>query len=330
METFRSSNLSSVGRATDCKRFYSSRLDEVDVSPNGGASFDAEFRLTQLGPIQVVRLKCEGGLINRTARPHTRPSQHQFTLLLVTRGVASLEHYGQQILLSEGDLALCDGAAPHAYRVQSCAEFLMLRIPADLLKEHLPSPESFCGQHLAAHHGLTDSVAALILSLCAKLEAGTDIGLPERIARNLLDMVATSYAIAFDSLGKDSPSVLNSSYAKVRLFIEQHLRNPALRPSSVAEGLHVSSRYVRMIFAVSRETASEYILRRRLEECARQMSDPLWRERSITEIAFAWGFNSAPHFTRKFRGRFGDSPRSYRRIQLQRQVPASADVAISA
>ena len=41
------------------------------------------------------------------------------------------------------------------------------------------------------------------------------------------------------------------------------------------------------------------------------------------------GCPSAPHFTRKFRGRFGDSPRSYRRLVLQRQSPDSADVAAS-
>ena len=96
-------------------------------------------------------------------------------------------------------------------------------------------------------------------------------------------------------------------------------RSNALRPSSVAEGLHVSSRYVRMIFAVSSETASAYILRRRLEECARQMADPRWQGHSITEIAFAWGFNSAPHFARSFRERFGNSPRSYRRLQVQQR-----------
>jgi AraC family transcriptional regulator, positive regulator of tynA and feaB len=328
VETFRTSSLSSLGPATECTKFYSSRLDAAEVIPAAGAPFDAEFRLTQLASIQVVRMRLANGSVNRATQHLDRASPQQYSLLLVTRGSGTLEHYGQQTALGEGDLTLWDSAAPYAFRVQDTSEFLVLRIPADLLREHLPSPESFCGQHLAAHHGLTDSVAALILSLCAQLESGINVGFPDRIARNLLDLVATSYAIAFVSLSRDS-SVLNSRYAKVRLFIEQHLRNPALRPSSVAQGLHVSSRYVRMIFAVSRETASEYILRRRLEECARQMADPRWRERSITEIAFAWGFNSAPHFTRKFRGRYGDTPRSYRRQHLQRLGLAGTGAAAS-
>ncbi len=79
-----------------------------------------------------------------------------------------------------------------------------------------------------------------------------------------------------------------------------------------AQGLKLSSRYLRMIFATSGETVSAYILRRRLEESGRQMADPQWRGRSIAEIAFGWGFNSAPHFTRSFRDRYGLSPRQYR------------------
>jgi AraC-like DNA-binding protein len=77
-----------------------------------------------------------------------------------------------------------------------------------------------------------------------------------------------------------------------------------------------------MIFATSSETVSSYILRRRLEECARQLSDPHWSGHSIAEIAFAWGFNSASHFTRSFRDRFGASPRHYRRGQLEQPAPA--------
>ncbi|MEI9891797.1 MAG: helix-turn-helix domain-containing protein [Caulobacteraceae bacterium] len=95
------------------------------------------------------------------------------------------------------------------------------------------------------------------------------------------------------------------------------MRDPELRPGVIASQLKLSSRYLRMIFASSREKVSAYILRRRLEECARQMADPRWRGHSITEIAFAWGFNSAPHFTRSFRERYGVSPRQFRRAQLE-------------
>jgi AraC-like DNA-binding protein len=191
----------------------------------------------------------------------------------------------------------------------------MLRLPAEVLREHLPSPEYFCGRHLPVSQGLTSTAASLAITLCAGTETRLSGDFQVRVARHLLELLATSYAMAFESVTTSS-SVISGRHAKVRLFIEQHLRDPALSPCLVAAGLKLSSRYLRMIFASSSETVSAYILRRRLEECARQMSDPQWRGHSISEIAFAWGFNSASHFTRSFRDRYGVAPRDYRRAQL--------------
>ncbi len=71
-----------------------------------------------------------------------------------------------------------------------------------------------------------------------------------------------------------------------------------------------------MIFAAHDDSVSAYLLRRRLEETARQIRDPKWRGHTITELAFGWGFNSAAHFARSFRERYGTAPRDYRRLQL--------------
>ena len=244
-----------------------------------------------------------------------RPARYAF--LLQARGTGQLAHYGHQELLREGDLLLCDLAAPRSYHARERAQLVILHVPADILEEHLPSPEPYCGLRLGTAQGLTHPVTSLVLSLCTRLDEGLAVDFQDRVARHLLDMIATCYAIAFDSLTIASSSILNGRHARIKLLIEQNLRDPDLSPSSIAEQVNVSSRYLRMIFATGSETASAYILRRRLEECARQLSDPRWRGHSTTKIAFAWGFNSAPHFTRSFRGRFGVSPRHYRQLHQE-------------
>ncbi len=70
-----------------------------------------------------------------------------------------------------------------------------------------------------------------------------------------------------------------------------------------------------MIFAGEKDSVSSVYPQRRLEEVAHQLTDTRWRGRSICEIAFDWGFNSAPHFSRSFRERYGLSPREYRARQ---------------
>jgi len=97
----------------------------------------------------------------------------------------------------------------------------------------------------------------------------------------------------------------------VRGFIEDHLEDPRLTPSSVAGALKMSPRYLHQVFNEG-ETIARYILRRRLEECARALKDPAQAGRTVTEIAFQHGFNDASHFSRAFRERYDETPREYR------------------
>jgi AraC-like DNA-binding protein len=75
-----------------------------------------------------------------------------------------------------------------------------------------------------------------------------------------------------------------------------------------------------MLFDGGEESASRYILRRRLEECAKQLSSAMWRGHTLTEIAFACGFNSSAHFTRAFRGEYGVTPSEFRRADLAKSA----------
>jgi AraC-like DNA-binding protein len=135
------------------------------------------------------------------------------------------------------------------------------------------------------------------------------------MARNVLDIMATSYAMAFDVPVSDS-SAVSARKLQAKRYIEEHLREPDLSPCTVANALGISPRYLRMLFCSGSENASRYILRRRLEECAKQLSSALWRGRTITEIAFASGFNSAAHFTRVFKDEYGVTPSQFRNRHL--------------
>ena len=81
----------------------------------------------------------------------------------------------------------------------------------------------------------------------------------------------------------------------------------------MAAGLSLSPRYMRLVFSSEGETISDYIMRRRLEECAHQLTSAPWRGRSITDTAFDWGFSSVAHFTRSFKAKFAATPSEYRR-----------------
>ncbi|MGF7169842.1 AraC-like DNA-binding protein [Sphingobium xanthum] len=280
---------------------------------------DPEFApiLTQapLGPVSMLRLEMGAGSIQRTAEQIGYATETGYAFLLQLEGTATLSHYGQDSMLRPGDFSLWTSAVPYSYAHDGPVTLMLIRAGASTIREHLPSPEQFCGRHLHAGDGLSESAAELCRSVFEQLVEDLPEAVHNRVARNLLDAVATAFAISFDDLITSS-AVLTGRHARVRLFIEENLRDPDLSPRFIAARLKLSARYLRMIFAAGNETASAYVLRRRLEESARQMADPAFAHLTITDIAFGWGFNSAPHFARSFRERFGLAPRVYRREKL--------------
>ena len=96
-------------------------------------------------------------------------------------------------------------------------------------------------------------------------------------------------------------------------FARRHLPNPSLSPQLLAEHLNVSVRTVHKRFEQADSTFGRWVLEKRLEACRTALDDPRFDAHSVSQIAFAWGFNDLSHFTKAFKLRFAASPGRYRR-----------------
>lgn len=112
---------------------------------------------------------------------------------------------------------------------------------------------------------------------------------------------------------------------RIKAFILQHLRDPELTVGTVAAAFRISNRYVHKLFEGQGATVSEYVRRLRLENCCRDLVSARYREVSITQIAFSWGFNNTSHFSYLFRQYHGMPASEYRR-----QYAGAADSQIHA
>jgi AraC family transcriptional activator of tynA and feaB len=298
-------------RGGSWSNLYSLKIERADVSPTGCRAAEPEIVAETLGPIRVLQLTSGPITIRRTETDIERTDERCFTFIIQIEGSANFQQYGNQTQLRAGDLTLCDNCAPYSYGSDEASKVIMLRVPVNVLRENLPSPHECCGRRLGHGQDLVSTAGAMARSLMEQLGAGLSEECRRRGAQHLLSMISSCYVASFDRLGGRS-SVMTGRHWRVRLFIEQNLRDPELSPAMIATHLKLSSRYLRMIFAANNESISAYVLRRRLEECAARLIDARWSGHSITEIAFSWGFNSAPHFTRSFREQFQLSPRDYR------------------
>jgi AraC-like DNA-binding protein len=127
--------------------------------------------------------------------------------------------------------------------------------------------------------------------------------------------MASAY-ISLPQAQSDRSSLATSHRVRIVNYIEAHLGDPDLTPMHVAEACKMTPRYLHHLFSEGTETVARYILRRRLEECSRALTIAAQRGRTVTAIAFDYGFNSPTHFGRVFRARYGITPREFRRQQL--------------
>lgn len=319
MDIYTTANVPSHTRATYWNDVYSRRFAQVTFNPVDREEFEAELKIGVVGPLSIARVHSKPTHIERNKAHIDRSGKRLFSFMLQARGSGVFSHYGHETVIEEGDFTLCDNAVPHRFDLTGRAEIIILRTSPEVLKSYLPCPEQVCGLRLRAGQGLTGTAANMAQSLWNLLESGLPEKFSTMVARNLLDLMASAYAIAFDS-ELSASAARGARRVQARRYIEAHLRDPDLNPCMVADALHITPRYLRMLFEGDSETISQYILRRRLEECAKLISNVLWRGRTITEIAFSCGFNSAAHFTRAFRERYGMTPTAWRREQLGRKT----------
>jgi AraC family transcriptional activator of tynA and feaB len=312
MDVYSTASVPRSARASYWNDVYSRRFAQVTFNPVDRDGFEAELRMGAVGPIGIARIHSKPTDIERNKSHISRSDGRLFSFLLQARGHGVFTHYGHETPMEEGDFTLCDNAAPHRFNCSGATELIILRTSPDVLRSYLPEPERLCGLRLQASKGITGTAASMARQLWSMAESGLPENFSAMVARNVLDLMATSYAIAFDA-SLSASSAVSARKLQAKRYIDAHLREPDLTPCKVAEALGISPRYLRMLFCGGNESASRYILRRRLEECARQLSSALWRGRTITEIAFALGFNSAAHFTRAFRDEFGVTPSKFRR-----------------
>jgi len=99
--------------------------------------------------------------------------------------------------------------------------------------------------------------------------------------------------------------------------IEANLRNPLLKPATIAEEAGISVRYANDLLSQEGISVERYVLHRRLQRCRAALEDPMQAHRRIGEIAYSWGFSDLSHFARRFRDAYAMSPSDYRRLALE-------------
>jgi len=105
--------------------------------------------------------------------------------------------------------------------------------------------------------------------------------------------------------------------SQVRVYVHQHLHDPALGPDMVAGGLAVSRRHLFRVLERAGLSLEQYVIERRLAGARAELATPAGRARTIAASANRWGFKDPTHFSRRFRAAYGMLPSDWRRLAAE-------------
>jgi len=317
LETFSTAELPQHRRLEYWNELTGSAFTPLVTDPIDRFAFVGRLTRMQIGDIRISEARSEPAIVRHLRQHVARAREALFMLCLQLDGVSYNRQQGREAVLRYGDFHLLDSLRPYEVNFQESNRMLVLSIPQQELARRMANPEGVVGVPLSGKSGVSGLLSALLCNFWQQRRNGDDRFLSPRFSEAILDLIASAYAGCSEAAGSSS-SVAVARREQIRSYVEGHLHDPALTPGGVAAAVHLSTRRLHQLFEADGETVGSYILRRRLEECARAIADAAQRSRSVTEIAFLHGFNNASHFGRVFREHYGLTPSDYRRRGIER------------
>jgi AraC-like DNA-binding protein len=275
-------------------------------------SFAGSLTRGRIGELTVAEVYSEAQWVRHSRLHVARTRAPMFFLHLQLDGRSLNRQDGREAVLNAGDFTLCDSTRPYEIQFNGANHMFVLGIPDNALRRHIASPECLVAIPMSGTAGLSGLVSEFLRHFWREFQNGLTERAAGRVSGTILDLVGSAYSVAPQARA-DRSSLAAAHLVRILNYIDSHLTDPDLTPTQIAEACRMTTRYLHHLFSDENETVSRYILRRRLEACARALSCPAQRGRSVTSIAFDYGFNSPTHFGRVFRARFGLTPREYRR-----------------
>jgi AraC-like DNA-binding protein len=284
----------------------SNSTDPADVS-----SFSQSVTRTSPERLWIRLFSSSPGVIHHAPEPVAKTREAFFFLEIQLHGRSRHAQDGRAADLQAGDFTLLDATRPYKTTFDAPTQVLVLGIPRTLLRRQLACPERLVALKMPYQESLNRLLADFAVGLWRR--CGLDLYTAgDNLISALLSLTAAAYANLADAQAVGSAH-LEALRLRIIHHIEKHLGDCDLSPNTIATVLATSPRYVHVIFTRGEETVSRYILRRRLEECAHVLTSPSQRARSVSAIAFDYGFSSCTNFGKVFREHYGVTPTEYRR-----------------
>ena len=289
------------------------KILDHDSQPECRPKFQAAIYAGRLADIGIIRFDNSPMGVSRTPRQIARATSDELLVCRQISGLLALEQNGREIAIEAGDVTLIDPLIPYRGKFSRGSNLLALKVPRRALEARVGGTREMVLRAIKP----SQAEGSLLSSFAAMLPP--HVGRMSPVAENLakehvLDLLAVSLTAAIGARTPRISSAHSVALMNVRAAIEARLTDPMLDASAVAAAAGISVRYANAVLAREGTSIMRLILARRLARCQEALRDPSQAHRTLSEIAYGWGFSDMTHFSRRFRAAYGVLPSEYRSL----------------
>jgi AraC-like DNA-binding protein len=282
----------------------------LQVTSDHPDRFRGMIRGAGIDEVHVSDVRATDHVVERTPELIARGDRPYFKVSLMLAGRGLLVQDGREAVLSPGDLAVYDTSRPYSLVFDEDFRTMVVMFPRHLIT----LPPDMVGQLTAVRISGSEGLGAVVTPYLTQLAANLDQlagSTGARLAHSALDLVTTVFTreLGLDGTTADPHRALMQ---RIRGHIDRNLASTDLGPASIAAAHYISTRHLHGLFQEQGTTVSTWIRTRRLEQCRRDLIDPVLADRPVAAIAARWGLVDAAHFSRAFKSAFGVSPSEFR------------------
>jgi AraC family transcriptional regulator, positive regulator of tynA and feaB len=287
-------------------QFWSDALADLcgrfDIDLLEASRLDGRIKYTAVSKLKLCQIEASQHRLSHTAS-RSKANEHPYVkVLFQTHGVSYFEQNGCQIQIRPGDCLAYDVSCPHTIVSPSLTRHEVVILPRELLHERGFQFGKAQACKLSAHSG-TGRIAYDFVHSVFDKAAGLSTNGAAGVAESLIDLLLLPLREADSSFDRVGPEAM---YVRAQAYIRDNLRDPELDMEQISSALGCTKRYLHMVFSERGVSASDYIRRARLLHCRQELETHAGK--SITDVAFSWGFSSSSHFSHVFRKCFGVAP----------------------
>jgi AraC-like DNA-binding protein len=259
-----------------------------------------------LGAAELCAIESAPAQVRYVPDPRYDLAWQHVSLMVQSHGSTTLLHGLKSARLGPGDMCLIDERERFRLETDEYVGILFLRLPRAAALSRYPHLDRLFGTVLPAEECGTRLLSDTLLRLSevahrfGDLQRGAVVG-------SVVQMLGV--AEAFSAL----PESADWRVRRAADFIELNLSVAGLTAEDVARDQNISRRRLDQLMQASygRSIAS-HLWNRRMEKAAADLRNPHNAGMSISQIAFANGYEDPAHFTRAFRRRLGMTPGQWR------------------